>query len=62
MSLQTKHLLAAVVWGALSLAAYLVIDRQIGPKVATGTGSEIFVPRSHDGHFYVAGAINRHPR
>lgn len=59
MNLFSKHLLAAVIWIILSGIAYLLIDRQIAPKIATATtGTEIAIPRSRDGHFYVAGFIN----
>lgn len=60
MNLPGKHYLAALIWIALLGGIYVVIDGQIKPKVATATGSatEIAIPRSRNGHFYVAGAIN----
>lgn len=57
-----KHYLAALVWVALFGIAYVVIDAQLQPKVAqVGSGGEIVIPRSRDGHFYVAGQINGQP-
>ena len=54
-----KHYLAALVWIALFGIAYMVIDAELQPKVATvASGGEIVIPRSRDGHFYVAGQIN----
>lgn len=54
-----KHYLAALVWVALFALAYVVIDGQLKPKVAlVDSATEIVIPRSRDGHFYVAGAIN----
>lgn len=60
MSLAGKHYFAALIWCVLLGLVYLVIDAQLQPKVATATGSvaEIAIPRSRDGHFYVAGQIN----
>jgi aspartyl protease family protein len=60
MTLAGKHYFAALIWCALLGIAYVVIDGQIQPKVATATGNstEVSIPRSRDGHFYVAGAIN----
>jgi aspartyl protease family protein len=60
MSLAGKHYLAGLIWCVLLGIAYTIIDGQIKPKVATATGSSIQVeiPRSRDGHFYVAGTIN----
>jgi aspartyl protease family protein len=62
VSLAGKHYLAALVWIALFGVAYFVIDAQLQPKVAmVDTGGEIVIPRSRDGHFYVAGKINGQP-
>lgn len=60
ISLAGKHFIAAIIWVALLGIAYVVIDSQIKPKVATvsGNATEIVIPRSRNGHFYVAGAIN----
>lgn len=61
-SLASKHYWAALVWIVLFGIAYVVIDAELQPKVATVTsGGEIVIPRSRDGHFYVAGAINGQP-
>lgn len=62
MNLPGKHYLAALVWIVLFGIAYVVIDAQLQPKVATAdSGDEIVIPRSRDGHFYVAGKINGQP-
>lgn len=60
MTLAGKHYLAGLFWCALLGIAYFLIDGQIQPKVATATGgtTQVEIPRSHDGHFYVAGTIN----
>lgn len=60
MSLAGKHYLAGLIWCVLLGIAYVIIDGQIRPKVATATGNsiQVEVPRSRDGHFYVAGTIN----
>ncbi len=60
MNLAGKHYLAGLIWCILLGIAYVVIDGQIKPKVATSPGSstQIEIPRSRDGHFYVAGTIN----
>ena len=60
MTLAGKHYLAALVWAILLGIIYLVIDSQIKPKVAiaTGNATEVVIPRSRDGHFYVAGQVN----
>lgn len=58
-----KHIIAGVIWCALLGVAYLVMDSQMKPKVATvqGAATEIVIPRSRDGHFYVAGSIGGKP-
>lgn len=62
MNLAGKHYIAALVWIVLFGIAYVVIDAQLQPKVATAeNGGEIVIPRSRDGHFYVAGQINGQP-
>lgn len=62
MNLAGKHYIAALVWIVLFGIAYVVIDAQLQPKVATAeSGGEIVIPRSRDGHFYVAGQINGQP-
>jgi len=62
VNLPGKHYLAALVWIVLFGIAYVVIDAQLQPKVATAeSGGEIVIPRSRDGHFYVAGRINGQP-
>lgn len=62
MNLAGKHYIAALVWIVLFGIAYVVIDAQLQPKVATAeNGGEIVIPRSRDGHFYVVGQINGQP-
>jgi aspartyl protease family protein len=62
ISLAGKHYLAALIWAALFGVAYYVIDAQLQPKVAlVENGGDIVIPRSRDGHFYVAGKINGQP-
>lgn len=59
ISLSGKHYIAGIVWSVLLGIVYVVIDGQMKPKVATATSeTEIVIPRSRDGHFYVAGSIN----
>jgi aspartyl protease family protein len=59
ISLAGKHYIAAIIWVALLGVAYVVIDGQIQPKVATAVNeTAIDIPRSPDGHYYVAGMIN----
>ncbi len=63
MNLASKHYVAGIVWVALFAILYLVIDAQLQPKVGVagpGNGS-IEIPRSRNGHFYVAGAIDGQP-
>ncbi len=63
MTLAGKHYLAGLVWAIVLGILYVVIDSQIKPKVAiaTGNAAEVVIPRSRDGHFYVAGQINGQP-
>ena len=62
MNLAGKHYLAALVWVVLFGIVYVAIDAELQPKVATvASGGEIVIPRSRDGHFYVAGQINGQP-
>lgn len=60
------YLVALVIWLAVVGALYLVFSTQLQPRVATAAGSEaargdVVIPRSRDGHYYVAGSINGHP-
>jgi aspartyl protease family protein len=57
------HVGAALVWVALMAAVYVVVDRGSAPTVAVAVeaGGEIVIPRSRDGHYYVAGEIDGHP-
>ncbi len=52
-------------WIALAVVAYFGMDALIKPKVAsvnvvTDGTREIVIPRSRNGHYYVAGTINEH--
>ncbi len=59
MALPQKHFLALLVWCLLLGAIYLAIDAAGSPKVVSpATGTEIRIPRSADGHFYLSGRIN----
>ncbi len=59
ISLAGKHYIAALIWVALLGIAYVVIDGQIKPKVATAVNETVIdIPRSRDGHYYIAGTIN----
>lgn len=64
--LLSGHLFAAVVWVCMAGAVYLAIDARLAPTVAGGAApdgqpGEIVIPRSRDGHYYVAGTIAGHP-
>lgn len=53
-------------WIALAVVAYFGMDALVKPRVASitvseGGGAEIVIPRSRNGHYYVAGTINGHP-
>jgi aspartyl protease family protein len=53
-------------WIALAVVAYFGMDALVKPRVAnvtiaTDNGGEIVIPRSRNGHYYVAGAINGQP-
>jgi aspartyl protease family protein len=63
MNLASKHYVAGIVWCALFAILYFVIDGQLQPKVGVAElgNSSIEIPRSRNGHFYVAGAINGQP-
>lgn len=57
------HFRALLIWLALLGLAYWGFDHFLAPKVArvsvagSATG-EVTIPRSADGHYYVAGSIN----
>jgi len=59
------HLTAAIVWVAVVIAGYLLIDHFSArdPVVrATESGRyEIVVPVARDGHYYLEGAVNGRP-
>lgn len=59
MNRTNKHLVAGLIWSVLFALVYLAIEWQTAPKVSrVTTETEIVVPRSGDGHFYIAGLIN----
>jgi aspartyl protease family protein len=60
MNLASKHYVAGIVWCILFGIFYYIIDGQIEPKVGVAAqgAASIEIPRSMNGHFYVAGAIN----
>lgn len=57
-----KHLVAAIVWVAIVIGGYFVMDRLSAPTpVVRSIGSsqvEITVPVERDGHYYLDGEIN----
>ena len=57
-----NHLVAAIVWLAIVIGGYFVIDRLSAPAPvvrATENGKvEIVVPVARDGHYYLDGEIN----
>ena len=60
------HGTALIVWLAISAVVYYAISSYQKPVVATlkdvdRVTGEVVIPRSHDGHYYVEGAINGHP-
>ncbi len=59
------HITAAIVWVAIVVAGYFVIDHFSAPDPvvrATQSGSyQITVPVARDGHYYLEGAINGQP-
>lgn len=60
------HLFALTAWVAIFAALYLYFDARLKPRVAVASGAalaqgEVVIPRSPDGHYYVAGAINGQP-
>jgi aspartyl protease family protein len=59
------HVTAAIVWVAIVIAGYFLIDRfsAADPVVRTtqSSGYQITVPVARDGHYYLEGAINGQP-
>jgi aspartyl protease family protein len=59
------NVLYLLFWISLSVVAYLGMNALTAPKIVRITSgndatSEIVIPRSGDGHYYVEGAINDH--
>ena len=59
------HFTALAIWIVISGMIYLYFDARQKPTVAVASaqlaGGEVVIPRSHDGHYYVRGAINGRP-
>ena len=59
------HLKAAIIWVAIVVAGYFVIDHFSAPEPVVRTtrsgNFEITVPVARDGHYYLEGAINGQP-
>lgn len=59
------HVTALVIWLSIFSIAYLFFDNWHEPKIAviqdSLAGSEVVIPRSRDGHYYVRGELNGHP-
>lgn len=59
------HITALVIWVVIFSIAYLFFANQQAPKIAIAqeslNESEIVIPRSWDGHYYVRGEINGYP-
>jgi aspartyl protease family protein len=58
------HVTALILWILIFAAVYLYFDSRLQPSVATVSDlaqGEIRIPRSRDGHYYVAGMVNGHP-
>jgi aspartyl protease family protein len=58
------HITAAIVWVAIIIVGYFIVDHfsAPGPVVRTMQGGhrEIVVPVARDGHFYIDGSVNGH--
>jgi aspartyl protease family protein len=60
------NILFLFAWIAIAAVAYFAMQAFTAPKVARETGSanggsDIVIPRSRDGHYYVEGSINGQP-
>lgn len=59
------HFTALAIWIIISGVIYLYFDARQKPTVAVASArladGEVVIPRSHDGHYYVRGAINGRP-
>jgi len=59
------HITALIVWIVIFSAVYMYFDVHQEPKVVVAIknlpSSQIDIPRSKDGHYYVRGSINGHP-
>lgn len=58
------HFRALLFWIALMSVLYFAFDTYLAPKVVKVSGpatGEIVIPRSGDGHYYLAGSINGQP-
>ena len=58
------HMRAFLFWIGLMALLYYAFDGYLAPKVVKVSGpthGEIVIPRSRDGHYYLAGSINGQP-
>jgi aspartyl protease family protein len=58
---QLQHYVAGLIWVLLMGLGYLYFDSRARPAAHVTHGGEISIPRSPDGHFYIAGTINSMP-
>lgn len=61
---QQWHFRALLIWIALLSVLYFTFDKYLAPKVVKVSGpsnGEVVIPRSGDGHYYLAGSINGQP-
>ena len=60
-----SHVTAAIIWIAILIAGYFIIDHFAapGPVVRTLQNGhrEIVIPVARDGHYYVEGSVNGQP-
>ncbi|MCK9283453.1 MAG: TIGR02281 family clan AA aspartic protease [Rhodocyclaceae bacterium] len=58
------HFRALLFWLVLMAGLYFAFDRYLAPTVVAVSApndGEIVIPRSRDGHYYLAGSINGQP-
>lgn len=58
------HYRALGIWIALMAVLYFLFQDYLAPKVvavSTTANGEVVIPRSPDGHYYVAGSVNGRP-
>ena len=56
------HVTAAIIWVAILIAGYFIIDHVSAPasvvRTSQGGHREIVIPVARDGHYYVEGSVN----